>query len=51
MVKPESVKETIQIERQTAPQEEYTMRDVGIGFVVAIIGMVIAFGIPILTTV
>lgn len=37
------------IERQTAPQESYTMRDVGIGFVVAIVGMMIVFGVPILT--
>lgn len=37
-------------ERQTAPQEPYTMHDVGVGAVVAIIGMVIVFGIPILTT-
>lgn len=39
----------IHVERQTAPQEPYTMRDVGIGFVVALVGMVIVFGIPFLT--
>lgn len=37
------------IERRTAPQQAYTMRDVGFGFVVAIIGMVIVFGIPVVT--
>lgn len=43
--------EAMHVERQTAPQEPYTMREVGIGAVVAIIGMIIVFGIPILTTV
>lgn len=37
------------IERQTAPQAPYTTRDVGVGFVVALVGMVIVFGIPLLT--
>lgn len=43
--------DAMHVERQTAPQEPYTMRDVGIGAVVALIGMIIVFGIPILTTV
>ncbi|MFB6170342.1 MAG: hypothetical protein ABEJ06_04260 [Haloarculaceae archaeon] len=38
--------EDIYIERQTAPQQPYTMRDVGIGFVVAIVGLAIVFGLP-----
>ncbi|WP_185715475.1 DUF7550 family protein [Halocatena pleomorpha] len=38
------------IERQTAPQQPYTMRDVGVGIVVAIVGLAIVFGVPILTT-
>ncbi len=37
------------VERQTAPQQAYTMRDVGVGFAVALVGMVIVFGIPFLT--
>lgn len=37
------------VERQTAPQEPYTMSDVGVGFVVALVGMAIVFGIPVLT--
>lgn len=37
------------IERQTAPQQPYTTRDVGVGIVVAIVGVVIVFGIPLLT--
>ncbi|UPM43001.1 DUF7550 family protein [Halocatena salina] len=41
--------DTDHIERQTAPQQSYTMRDVGIGIVVAIVGMAIVFGVPVLT--
>lgn len=33
--------------RTTAPQSDYTMRDVGVGVLVAVVGLVIAFGIPI----
>lgn len=47
----DGVNEAMHVERQTAPQEPYTMRDVGVGTVIAIIGAVIAFGIPILATV
>lgn len=39
------------IDRQTAPQEPYTMRDVGVGAIIAIIGAVVVFGIPILATI
>ncbi|MFB6172507.1 MAG: hypothetical protein ABEJ23_08220 [Haloarculaceae archaeon] len=35
-------------ERQTAPQSPYTGRDVGVGFVVALVGIAITFGIPLL---
>jgi len=35
-------------ERTTAPQSEYTMRDVGVGFMVALVGMVIVFAVPLL---
>lgn len=44
------VNEAMHVERQTAPQEPYTTRDVGVGGLIAIIGMVIVFGIPLLTT-
>lgn len=37
------------LERRTAPQGSYTMRDVGVGFVVALVGLVVVFGIPFLT--
>ena len=33
-------------ERVTAPQQEYSMRDVGVGLVVFLVGAVLAFGIP-----
>ena len=36
--------------RETAPQSPYTGRQVGIGFVVLIVGAVVAFGLPIATT-
>lgn len=32
--------------RGTAPQSPYTMRDVGLGFVVLLVGVAIAFGLP-----
>lgn len=35
-------------ERTTAPQSPYTMRQVGIGFVVLLVGLLVAFGIPLL---
>lgn len=38
--------EDVYIERETAPQQEYTMREVTIGFVVAIVGMAVVFGLP-----
>lgn len=33
-------------ERSTAPQSEYSMTDVGIGAVIALVGVLITFGIP-----
>lgn len=36
--------------RSTAPQSAYSSRDVGIGFVVLLLGLVLAFGVPILAT-
>lgn len=33
-------------ERTTAPQSPYSMREVGIGFAVLLIGLLVAFGIP-----
>jgi heme-binding NEAT domain protein len=35
-------------ERTTAPQSPYTMGQVGIGFAVLLVGLLIAFGIPLL---
>jgi heme-binding NEAT domain protein len=35
-------------ERTTAPQSPYSMKQVGIGFVVLLIGLLVAFGIPLL---
>lgn len=35
-------------ERTTAPQSDYTVRDVGVGFLVALVGMVIVFVVPLL---
>ncbi|WP_330632006.1 DUF7550 family protein [Halocatena halophila] len=32
--------------RQTAPQDEYTMRNVTVGTIIAIVGMAVVFGIP-----
>lgn len=36
--------------RTTAPQSPYSNRDVGVGFVVALVGMVVVFGLPVLLT-
>ena len=35
-------------ERVTAPQSDYTNRDVVVGFVVALVGMAVVFGVPLL---
>jgi hypothetical protein len=35
-------------ERETAPQSPYTMRDVGIGAVVTVLGLILAFVLPVL---
>lgn len=35
-------------ERTTAPQSEYTGRDVAVGVVVAAVGIAITFGVPLL---
>lgn len=35
-------------ERTTAPQSDYTSRDVGVGFLIALVGMVIVFAVPLL---
>jgi hypothetical protein len=35
-------------ERTTAPQSPYTMRQVGIGFAILLVGLLIAFGLPLL---
>jgi hypothetical protein len=43
--------DAMHVERQTAPQEPYTMRDVGVGGIIAIIGALIVFAIPILATI
>lgn len=32
--------------RSTAPQSDYTMRDVGVGFIVLLVGVVVVFGLP-----
>lgn len=32
--------------RTTAPQSEYTSRDVAIGAVIALVGLLLTFGIP-----
>lgn len=37
-------------ERVTAPQGDYSARDVGIGVVVAAIGLAVAFGVPLALT-
>lgn len=35
-------------ERTTAPQSDYTMRDVAVGAAVAAVGLAVAFGVPLL---
>jgi hypothetical protein len=32
--------------RSTAPQSDYTMRDVGLGFLVMLVGVAVVFGLP-----
>lgn len=34
--------------RETAPQSEYTGRDVGVGFAVLLVGLAVTFALPIL---
>lgn len=36
--------------RTTAPQSAYTGRDVAVGWVVALVGLLVTFGIPIALT-
>ncbi|WP_339103697.1 hypothetical protein [Haloterrigena salinisoli] len=36
-------------ERTTAPMSDYGTREVGIGLLVALLGVAVAFGIPLLT--
>jgi len=36
-------------ERTTAPMSPYSARDVAVGFVVMLVGVAVAFGIPLLT--
>ena len=35
-------------ERTTAPQSPYTMQQVGIGFAILVVGLLVVFGIPLL---
>lgn len=35
-------------ERRTAPQSPYSGRDAGVGAVVAVVGLLITFGVPLL---
>ncbi|MFC7177512.1 DUF7550 family protein [Halosegnis marinus] len=35
-------------ERTTAPQSDYTNREVAIGFAVALLGMAVVFAVPVL---
>lgn len=35
-------------ERTTAPQSPYSMRDVAVGAVVALLGLLLTFGVPLL---
>ncbi|PSQ23696.1 hypothetical protein BRD04_02670 [Halobacteriales archaeon QS_9_67_17] len=35
-------------ERTTAPQSDYTNRDVAVGAVVALVGLLVVFGVPLL---
>ena len=34
--------------RRTAPQSEFTMGQVGVGFVVLVVGAIVTFGLPLL---
>ena len=36
------------LERVTSPMQPYSKREVGIGFVVLVVGLVVAFAIPLL---
>jgi hypothetical protein len=36
--------------RTTAPQSDYTGRQVGIGFAVALVGLALVFGVPLALT-
>lgn len=36
----------LEAERTTAPMGDYTARDVGVGFAIMLVGLLIAFGIP-----
>ena len=36
--------------RTTAPQSEYTAREVGFGFAVALVGFLLVFGVPLALT-
>ncbi|TYL37085.1 hypothetical protein CV102_18890 [Natronococcus pandeyae] len=38
----------LEADRTTAPMDDYTTRDVGVGVAVALVGILIAFGIPLL---
>lgn len=38
-------------DRTTAPQSPYTGRQVGIGALVALVGMLIVFGVPLILTI
>lgn len=35
-------------ERSTAPQSDYTMSNVGTGFIVLLVGVALTFGLPLL---
>jgi|GEM_PF-514673 len=39
----------LEAERTTAPMSPYSARDVAVGFVVMLVGVAVAFGIPLLT--
>jgi hypothetical protein len=36
------------VDRETAPQSDYTVRQVGIGVAVLLIGLLVVFGLPVL---
>lgn len=36
----------LEVERTTAPMSDYATRDVGLGALVALVGLLLAFGIP-----